>query len=83
MNSSAIRDSTNTRSAEVHTWPAFVCRAVMIAGIVMLRSASAQTIAGALPPSSSETRVRFADAVDMILLPVSRWPVNETIPTEG
>ena len=32
-----------------------------------------------LAPSSSATRVRFAAAAAMIALPVSRWPVNETI----
>ena len=70
---------TSTRSAQVQTWPALWWRAVTSAGTATSRSASRQTIAGALPPSSSATRVRFAAAEAMIALPVSRWPVKETI----
>ena len=39
-------------------------------------SASASTIIGSLPPSSSETGVSVCEARSMIFLPVSVDPVN-------
>src|SRR5256885_1927411 len=47
------------------------------------RSASSNTITGALPPSSRCTRFRVADAAFATSLPVATSPVSETIATPG
>src|SRR5208283_5977758 len=47
------------------------------------RSASGITIAGALPPSSSDTFVTLFDAVRITAIPPSTLPVRLTIPTLG
>lgn len=47
------------------------------------RSASRHTSAGALPPSSSDTRVRLFAAVAITRLPVLAWPVKETSDASG
>jgi hypothetical protein len=47
------------------------------------RSASAKTMFGLLPPSSSEIFFTFADASRMISCPVVVSPVNATLPMPG
>ena len=47
------------------------------------RSASRHTSAGALPPSSSDTRVRLFAAFAITRLPVFAWPVNDTSDASG
>lgn len=76
-NSSRTSEWTNTRSAQVQTWPLFVIRAVRTFSTALSISASFQTMAGALPLSSSEISVRFTPAARMIDVPVSTLPVIE------
>ena len=47
------------------------------------RSASAKTMFGLLPPSSSETFFTLPEASRMISWPVVVSPVNATLPTPG
>ena len=47
------------------------------------RSASRQTIAGSLPPSSRTTGVRFFAAAAMTFRPVATLPVKTILPTRG
>ena len=47
------------------------------------RSASRQTIAGSLPPSSRTTGVRFFAAAAMTFRPVATLPVNTILPIRG
>ena len=47
------------------------------------RSASAMTIAGALPPNSKETFVMLGAAAAMVCCPAPTLPVRLTIPTFG
>jgi hypothetical protein len=46
-------------------------------------SASAKTMLGALPPSSSETFVRLSAAARAIILPTSVEPVKATLSMPG
>ena len=47
------------------------------------RSASRQTIAGSLPPSSRRTGVRFFAAAAMTFFPVATLPVKTIFPIRG
>jgi hypothetical protein len=58
-------------------------REAWIALTASSRSASAMTMAGAFPPSSSETFVTLSAAACMIATPPSTLPVKLTMPTAG
>ncbi len=82
-NSSAIDSSTTSRAPAEHTWPECRKTAVIAMSSAVSRSASAKTMLGFLPPSSSATFFTVPDAAAMIRLPVPRPPVNETRSTRG
>ena len=64
-------------------WPWLKKIALAAPGIAASRSASANTMLGDLPPSSSETRLRLSAAAWTISLPTSVEPVNATLSTPG
>ena len=71
------------RSAQLQTWPVLMMRDWVIALAARSRSASLSTIAGALPPSSRLTSVRFGAAARMIAMPVGTLPVKQTMIDAG
>ncbi|MNC68555.1 hypothetical protein D3C75_1191640 [compost metagenome] len=75
---SATLRSTYTRSAQLQTWPVLITREATMAFTARSRSASASTIAGALPPSSRLSLVMFGAAAAMIRAPVATLPVKLT-----
>ena len=76
---SSYRDaSTSTRLPAEHVWPAFCTIALTSAGNAASRSASAKTICGDLPPSSSVTGQWRLAAAAATQVPVAGEPVNET-----
>src|SRR5688572_32118060 len=64
------------RSAQRQTWPQFANTARDTPSTVLSKSASANTIAAFLPPSSNETAFTSAAAARMIALPVLVSPVK-------
>ena len=82
-NSSAMDSSTTSRAPAEQTWPECRKTAVIAMSSAVARSASAKTMLGFLPPSSSAIFFTVPDAVAMIRLPVPRPPVKETRSTRG
>ena len=72
-----------SRAPAEQTWPECRNTAVSAMSSALSRSASAKTMLGFLPPSSSATFFTVPEATAMIRLPVSRPPVNETRSTRG
>src|ERR1700753_3220825 len=64
-------------------WPEFANTAIAAPGTAASRSASANTMSGDLPPSSSETRFRVPAEARTIDWPVTCDPVNATLSTPG
>jgi hypothetical protein len=83
MKASAMDSSTYTRSTEAQVWPALRNAAHTIPEAARSRSASAQTTAGSLPPSSRVTGVPWAEALAMTRRPVGTLPVNSTLRKRG
>ena len=75
--------STISRQPAEQTWP--LCRnaAVSALSTAVSKSASANTMFGLLPPSSSATRFTLTEAAAMIDFPPARLPVNDTRSTSG
>ena len=74
--------STNSRLPAQQHWPWLKNSAKCDPSAAASRSASAKTMFGLLPPSSSVTRLRFVRAAAcMISLPTSVLPVNATLST--
>ena len=72
---------TRTRLRAQQSWPALANTEYGIASIAESRSASANTIAADLPPSSNEIRVMFGDSVRRRCDPVDESPVKEILST--
>jgi hypothetical protein len=70
------------RAGQQH-WPWLKKIAFAAPGIAVSRSASAKTTFGALPPSSSVTRLRSFAAALTISFPSSVEPLNATLSTPG
>ena len=81
-NASCIERSTISRVPARQTWPA-LSNWFTACFTVASRSASANATNGDLPPSSSETGVRFAAAAWATSFPVSIDPVNAIRSTPG
>ena len=73
----------SSRAPAEHTWPECRKTAVRAKSSATSRSASAKTMLGFLPPSSSATLFTVAAAAAMIARPVWSPPVNETRSTRG
>ena len=73
--------STYTRSTDMHTCPLIMQPPQVAARAARSRSASASTIIGSLPPSSSSTGVSRAAARSITRRPVSGEPVTHTMST--
>ena len=71
------------RDAAEHVCPAFWMPALTRNGSAASRSASAKTICGLLPPSSSVTGTAFLAAAICTSAPVATEPVNERWSTPG
>ncbi len=63
----------------MHVWPAFCIDQNTAAFAARSMSASASTIIGSLPPSSSDTGVSVSAARFITVLPTSVEPVNMTM----
>src|SRR5882762_5821018 len=75
--------STNNRVPALQICPELANTAIAAPGTAASRSASANTMSGDLPPSSSDTRLRLpADALT-IDCPVTCEPVKATLSTPG
>src|SRR5467141_5048338 len=78
-----MRRSTKSRVPALQIWPELANTAIAAPGTAASRSASANTMSGDLPPSSSDTRLRLpADALT-IDCPVTCEPVKATLSTPG
>src|SRR3984957_12500242 len=75
--------STNSRVPALQIWPELANTAIAAPGTAISMSASANTMSGDLPPSSSDTRFRFPADARMIDWPVKCEPVNATLSTSG
>ena len=75
--SSNTARSTRMRLAAEQVWPAFWMPAFTRNGSAASRSASANTICGLLPPSSSVTGMAFCAAAVWIKVPTATEPVKE------
>jgi hypothetical protein len=75
--------STSRRLRAQQSWPALANTEYGIASTAASRSASANTIAADLPPSSSEIRVTFGATRAIRCEPVDESPVNDTLATRG
>ena len=71
------------RDAAEQVWPAFWMPALTRNGSAASRSASAKTICGLLPPSSSVTGTAFLAAAVCTSVPVATEPVKEMWSTPG
>src|SRR3546814_20277391 len=65
------------------TWPLLKNAKAKMAGATVLTSASGNTIAASLPPSSSVRRLSVGATAPMIARPVSVEPVNVTLATSA
>ena len=74
---------TYKRSALLQICPLLPIRLSKIACAASSKSASGKTMAGALPPNSSDTLVIFGAAASMIFSPAPTLPVRLTMPTFG
>ncbi len=74
--SSRTACTTYTRSTPTHAWPAFHIEPQTIALAAASRSASSATMVASLPPSSSNTGVRFSAQACITRRPVGTDPVN-------
>lgn len=81
--SSCTLSWTKRREPAVQTWPERQKMPHAAALEAAARSASAKTMFGDLPPSSSETRLRERDASSMTRLPLAVEPVKETMSTRS
>ena len=81
-NASYTDSCTYTREPAQHTWPALKNKPIWMPATAFFRSASGNTMAGLLPPSSTVTflRLESADAC-MIFLPTAVEPVNAILST--
>jgi hypothetical protein len=77
VSSAATCSSTITRLVDVHHCPEHANAPLTISATARARSASGNTIAGFLPPSSSCAGVRLRAAASWIDLPTGVEPVNE------
>src|SRR5215467_9797165 len=81
--------STASRCTSARVWARQTCPArprvtvPMVSAAALGTSASANTSAGLLPPSSRLTRLNPAADAAMILRPTARLPVNESLSTIG
>src|SRR5260221_8024296 len=75
--------STNIRLAHTHVWPALRNFEAIAPLTAATKSASANTMNGALPPSSSETRLTVAADLEIRICPTSVDPVNEILRTRS
>ncbi len=82
-NESWIDSSTISLAPAEQTWPECRNTAVSAMSRALSRSASAKTMFGFLPPSSSAIFFTVPEAAAMIRLPVARPPVKETRSTLG
>src|ERR1700736_4523285 len=71
--------STNTREPHKQIWPWFANDERTLPPIAASRSASAKTMFGFLPPSSSETFLNNGAQASATFLPVAVPPVNEIV----
>ncbi len=78
VNSSATASCTNSRSIEMHSWPALENSARSAPSTARPRSASSSTIIAFLPPSSIEAPIRLRPARSATVRPVAVLPVNIT-----
>ena len=74
--------STNTRLRAQQSWPALATLMGALSAAAST-SASATTMFGDFPPSSSDTRFRSCEASCMIRLPTAVEPVKDTLRTAG
>ncbi len=75
--------STNTRVPAEQISPWFQKTPLADPSIALGKSASANTMFGDFPPSSSVTRLRVSAPLRMMSLPTSFEPVNPTLSTPG
>ncbi len=83
VNSAATDSWTRKRLAAVQASPMFRIFAAMAPSTALSRSASSNTMNGALPPSSMEVRSTFCAASAMRRLPTGVEPVKETFRSRG
>ena len=81
--SSATDSSTISRAPAEQTWPECRKTAVRALSTTVSKSASANTMLGFLPPSSTATRFTVSADARMIAWPVARPPVKLTMSTSG
>jgi hypothetical protein len=83
VTSSKIEASIKSREPAVQTCPELGKIAFAAPGIALSRSASASTIVGDLPPSSSVTRFIWRAEACMMRWPVAVEPVKAILRTSG
>ena len=81
--SSYTAASTKTRLPAEHTSPWLPNTPLLAPGTAAARSASANTMFGLLPPSSSVTRFNWSAQVRMMSFPISFEPVKLILSTRG
>ena len=82
-NASWTPSCTRIRFAQTQVWPALRNFEAIAPTTAASTSASSKTMNGALPPSSSETRLTVSDACRMSSLPTGVDPVNVILRTSG
>ena len=75
--------STRIREPQTQIWPVLPKAPRALQKTALSRSASAKTMFGFLPPSSSEIRLTWDAATDRTRAPVSMPPVTDTMSTPG
>ena len=75
--------STNMRLRAQQSCPVLAKTLMGDVSAARCQSASAKTMFGDLPPSSSEIRFRSRDASSMMRFPISVEPVKEILRTSG
>src|SRR3546814_1192717 len=74
---------TRIRLEHTHVWPAFLNLEVMAPATAASKSASSNTMKGALPPSSSDRRFTVSAQSAIRRLPTAVEPVNDNLRTIG
>ena len=82
-NSSATDPATWKRLATVHASPMLRILAIIAPCTAASMSASSNTMNGALPPSSIDSRSRLSEAWAISFLPTSVEPVNDSLRSRG
>src|SRR3546814_2854944 len=74
---------TRIRLEHTHVWPAFLNLEVMAPATAASKSASSNTMKGALPPSSSDRRFTVSAQSAIRRLPTAVEPVNDNLRAIG